>query len=237
MTFPSLNESFEQTVLGGLHAGRLVTLFEGDPQRPLVITVHGINGAPADLRPVIDLAIAQGKTTLTFAYDDQHRRLTDTTTDLASELAPRLARAPSRPLELIAHSMGSRVALAAMASLQQRGVLTMPVWLQLIAPPLGGFDLANFATLAPSVVGALVPGVEPGKDLGTQSAFQAALEALRLPPTVRTTVFVGGADRIVDSTLPGFQRIAANLNATLVRFPNADHLGCVAETARWLAAP
>jgi pimeloyl-ACP methyl ester carboxylesterase len=231
----TFSEAFEQTVLGGLHAGRLVTLFQGDPQRPLVITVHGINGSPEDLRPVIDLSMARGKTTLTFAYDDQHRRLTDTTTDLASELAARLARAPLPAIELIAHSMGSRVALAALGRLQRSGALTMPMWLQLIAPPLGGFDVANFASLAPAVVGELIPGVEPGKDLGTASAFQAALEALRLPPLVRTTIFLGGADRVVDPTLVGFTRIVEHLAATIVRFPQADHLGCVAAAAAWLA--
>jgi hypothetical protein len=234
---PTLSEAFEQTVLGGLHAGRLVTLFQGDPQRPLVITVHGINGSPEDLRPVIDLSIAQGKTTLIFAYDDQHRRLTDTTSDLSTEVMARLARAPIASMELIAHSMGSRVALAALGSLQRGGALTMPVTLQLIAPPLGGFDVANFASLAPAVVGQLVPGVEPGKDLGTESAFQAALEALRLPPLVRTTIFLGAADHVVDPTLVGFTRIVEHLTATIVRFPQADHLGCVAAAAAWLAAP
>jgi hypothetical protein len=228
-----LDESFERAVLEGVRKpGKLVTLSEGDARKPLALTIHGINGNPEDVRTLIEDAKRAGETALTFCYDDQYRRLTQSAGELAEQLGAQLDENPRRPLEISAHSMGSRVALSALGQLNEQGKLTMPVELRLIAPPLGGFGSANGAALMPKFLGEHISGVQPG--MGTASDFQHELEALRLPANVKVTVFTGGRDDIVDPSLEGFGRIVENLRAKHVVLPEADHVGAVEAAAQWL---
>lgn len=232
---PRLDEVAERAVLEGVRKpGKLVTLAEGDASKPLAVTIHGINGDPDDVQPFIDDAAASGKTTLTFCYDDQYRRLTQSSEELATQLGGWVDQNPGRPLEISAHSMGSRVVLAALDRLNQQGKLTMPVELRMVAPPLGGYGSANMAALAPSFIGEHIAGVQPGKDMGTWSRFQRDLEGLRLPSNVKVTVFTGGKDDVVDSTGDRFRRVIDGLGARVVHLPDADHMSAIEEAAAQL---
>lgn len=232
---PRLDEVAEREILEGVRKpGKLVSLAEGDASQPLALTIHGINGDPEDVQPFIDDAARAGQTTLTFCYDDQYRRLTQSSKELATQLGSYIDENPNRPLEISAHSMGSRVVLAALEQLRDEGRLNMPVELRMVAPPLGGYGSANLARLAPRFIGERIAGVQPGKDMGTWSRFQHDLEALKLPENVRVTVFTGTNDEVVDAKSEGFRRIVENLDAREVILPGADHMGTVEGAARWL---
>ena len=218
------NEAQEGQLLGGSNQpGRLVPLMQG--RNGAVMTIHGVNAAPDAVSSLAEPGVRSGQEVYTFAYDDRFRRLTDSSQDLAGQLAQWMERNPGQPLTLRAHSMGGRVTLGALALLQEQGRLSgRNIQLDLVAPPLGGYGAANWARADfTGALGALIPVLRPGRDMGTGSAFQEQLENLRLPQNVRTRIFLGGRDQVVDSSLPGFQRIQRNLGAQLIRLPEADH--------------
>lgn len=232
---PRLDEVAERAVLEGVRKpGKLLTLTEGSASQPLALSIHGINGDPDDVQPFIDDAAANGQTAMTFCYDDQYRRLTQSSKELASQLGRWIEQNPGRPIEISAHSMGSRVVLSALERLNAQGKLTMPVDLRMVAPPLGGYGSANFASLAPRFIGERIAGVQPGKDMGTWTGFQRELEHVRLPENVNVTVFTAGRDDVVDSSTERFGRIVDNLGARVVHLPDADHVSSVEQAARYL---
>jgi hypothetical protein len=225
-----VDEDFEQGIIGGKRKpGRLVTYSEGDPKGPLSLAIHGINGSPADVEPFLQAAKADGKTSATFAYDDRYRRLGDTANDLTEQLGKWIDENPGRPLEITTHSMSSRVMPIVLDNLAKMGKLDMPVTFNMVAPPLGGFTGANFAKFAPELFGQYIPGVEPGKDMGTSSEFQQQLESIKLPGNVKVTIYTGGKDEIVDPNLDGFKTTVKQLGATVVNFENADHMTALDE--------
>lgn len=218
------NEAQERQLLGGTNQpGRLVQLMEG--RNGAVITVHGVNAAPDAVNSLAEPGVRTGQEVHTFAYDDRFRSLSDSSQDLARQLRQWMERNPGQPLNLRAHSMGGRITLGALALLQEQGqLLGRPIQLDLVAPPLGGFVAANWARADfTGVLGSLIPVMRPGQDMGTGSGFQERLENLRLPANVRTRIFVGDRDQVVDPNLAGFQRIQRNLRAQLIRLPDADH--------------
>lgn len=206
----------------------------GNSSRPIALSVHGINGAPEEVQPLIDHAVAEGQTTMTFCYDDRFGRLTDSSKALAEQVSRLIDENPGRPLEFSAHSMGSRVALAALDHLNRQGKLTMPVTLRMVAPTLGGYSSANFATLAPDFIGKLIAGVQPGKDMGSTSQFQRDLEEIRLPENVAVIVFTAGRDEVVEPRGERFDRIIENLGARVVHLPDADHMSAIEQAAQHL---
>lgn len=210
---------------GDNRPAQTVQIGAGQPGLAAVFTIHGMNGSPANLQPIAEMAQQEGKEVHALVYDDQFRRLTDTSSELARHLGEWLERNPGRPLHLSAHSMGSRIALGALEQLNRQGRLSgRPIQLDLLAPPLGGFASADLARLDfTGALGSLIPGVRPGHDMGSTSGFQERLESLHLPPNVSTRIFLGGRDRLIDPNTSGFQRIAANLNAAIVHLPEAAH--------------
>lgn len=76
--------------------------------------------------------------------------------------------------------------------------------------------------------------MEAGKDMGSKSKFQKEIESIQFPPNVQTRIFVGDKDDIVDSSDDKFKQIAAQLNATIVAFPDADHNSVVPAAAALL---
>lgn len=226
------DETQEQRLVGGSNQpGRLIPLMQGN--HGAVMTIHGINASPQNVDALAQPGVQNGREVHTFAYDDRFRRLSDSSADLARELGQWMARNPGQPLTLRAHSMGGRVTLGALALLQDQGQLEgRPVRLDLVAPPLGGYQAANWARAdVTGLVGSLVGGMRPGLDMGTDSGFQQRLENLRLPSNVQTRIFVGENDSVVDPTLPGFQRIAQNLRARTFQIPGADHNSIVESVA------
>ena len=227
----TISQDQEVELLGGKdRPGRLERIAEGNSGHT-VFTVHGINGAPDVVQPLSQRAADQGHEVQTFVYDDQYRRLEDSSRDLADSLRAWMEAHPGEPLEIHAHSMGTRVSLGALDLLNQEGRLTVPVDLHLVAPPLGGYAAANMARMSPGFLGSLIAGVRPGVDMGTTSDFQARLEALNLPSNVRTTIYMGTQDTVVDHQMPGFHRISNNLGARLVTVDGADHINVVTRVA------
>lgn len=119
----------------------------------------------------------------------------------------------------------------ALRKMQQSGVLSKEVKLELINPVLGGLESANSARFAPGALGGLIPGLNPGKDMGTNSAFQKELEGTRLGKNVKTTLWVGDRDHLVDPKCPHFQGVSDGLNARLVNLPGEDHDSAIARVA------
>lgn len=125
--------------------GRLYPYRGFDPDAPPVVLVHGINGAPQDLRALADHAASQGFQPYVFVFDDTGRYLDRSGDDLARALeeyrhdhwAPAAARATgdldAKPrVRIVAHSMGGIVARAALNTLsdhdwfpQHHGVTAM----------------------------------------------------------------------------------------------------------------
>jgi pimeloyl-ACP methyl ester carboxylesterase len=218
------NEAQEREILGGRNQpGRLVPLMQG--RNGAVVTIHGVNSAPEAVNSLAEPGVRSGQEVHTFAYDDRFRRLGDSSRDLAGQLGEWMERNPGKPLTLRAHSMGGRVTLGALGLLQEEGRLEgRRINLDLVAPPLGGYGAANWARADfTGVLGGVVPVLRPGRDMGTSSGFQEQLESLRLPANVRTRIFVGGRDEVVNPNLDGFQRIQQNLRAQVIHLPEADH--------------
>ena len=229
---PRLDEEAEARILGGRNRpGQMVQLAQGAPGAGTTLTIHGINASPADVQGLSEHAAGQGHTVHTFAYDDRFRRLEDSSADLATQLSRWMTDNPGQPLRIRAHSMGGRVALAALGQLNEEGRLTNRVTLDLIAPPLGGFGVANWArTDFLDVLGPHVGGVRPGRDMGTTSGFQERLEQIQIPGVV-TRIFLGEQDRMVDPRMPGFQAVAGRMRASQDYLPG-DHVSVLEQVTR-----
>jgi hypothetical protein len=230
-----LDEAFEQASLvcsqGVRKPGRLVNIAEGEPGKPLSITVHGISGTPEDLRPYIDRAVVGDQPTSVYAYDDQFRRVTDSAKELATQLGRWIDAHPGQPVELFAHSMGGMVALRALDELHKKHKLDgTPVSLRMMSTPLGGFPAANFALMAPNFIARRIGGTLPGKDMGTWSGFQKRLAKMPLPETVKVEIFTGGKDGMFDASKERFQRIVRNVRAEHTVLPEADHMTTIGQS-------
>ncbi|MEZ4316966.1 MAG: hypothetical protein R3F61_05670 [Myxococcota bacterium] len=236
----AMDEAYEQRALGGKNEpGHLLQVSRGRPGAGSRISVHGIRGNPGDVDPLTKLGLEDGARTSSFAYDDQHRRLDDVSDDLVAALRAEMKANPKGPLTLDAHSMGTRVVLDAVRKLSEGGELgNRPVNLNLVAPLLagitgGGAELGtNLSRLAIPGMGALIPGLQPGKDMGTGSSFQDRLEGMELPKNVHTRLFTGTEDSLVDPAHPTWQAMAERLNAEQITLPGADHDGSVDAAAR-----
>lgn len=218
------NEGERAIVLANGDVGQLAVLHEGSGTGETVITVHGINAGPDAVAPIHERAALRGARLLTFVYDDRRRRLVDSSEELARGISREIALYRPRILDITGHSMGGRIAVSALGELSREGKLRgQPIELCLLAPALGGFAAANMAKGVPRVFDRLFAGVAPGKDMGSRSAFQASLDEVSLPENVRTRIFVGGRDRVIDAADPRFLGVARRLRASVVLVPGADH--------------
>ena len=240
---PRFNEDAERA--NTKKGGRLVNYTIGPysherADRPLTVTVHGINNSPEGVKPLSDRAEKAGDKVKTFMYDDQNARLTKSSQDLANSLEKQLKANPGRPLRVDAHSMGGRIALKALDILEQKGALKgHKVELNLVASPINGLGWVDTVQgLKPPVIGPLVgkmiPGDAPGMDMGTSSKFQQDLNNITFGKNVKVRVFTGGKDDVV-SRDPSFDAMCKKLNAERIHFKDADHDTAVDETARWLS--
>lgn len=120
-----LDEASERAIVGSRDGhGLLVPYRALDRHAEPWILVHGIHDAPSTLRVLADKIIENSKLrqVFLFFYDDSGRYLDRTGDDLARALAE-VAQSTTRPVRVIAHSMGGVVARAAMNS------LVMPNWM------------------------------------------------------------------------------------------------------------
>lgn len=226
---PITRQNLAAELPGGDQCGRLVPLSRQQADRPTHVTVHGMNGAPDNLQALTNQAAAQGYNTMAFVYEDRQCTLRETARDLAGELAAWRLAHPTRPLRIDAHCMGARISLKA---LSEMGVRAGAVQLNMLTPPLGGFALANTAQLVPRPLARLFPGTLPGYDMGSSSDFQADLERTTLPGNIKTRIFYGQRDELIDYTRPVFHQVQQNLRASVHYVPDADHLQVIDEVAR-----
>jgi triacylglycerol esterase/lipase EstA (alpha/beta hydrolase family) len=221
---PSVNEESERGILkanGG--EARLVQLSKGRA-RGNVVTVHGINASPDSVKSLSQNSANKGKSVHTLVYDDRKTGLDKTSTEFATALAKLQAQSPGQPLTIRAHSLGGRIAVDALRKMKDSGVLgDSKVELEMTNPVIGGLDSANSAKFAPGIVAPLIPGVAPGKDMGTNSEFQQRLETTQLPKNVKTTTYVGTNDHLVKTEDPHFKAVQDGLNGKVVSVPNEDH--------------
>jgi len=228
----SIDEKTERALLkDNGNTGHLVDVYDGSANRGTTVTVHGINASPDSMRQLALAAQRKGHDVKTFVYDDRKTRLGETSDDLAGALTQLNKERKGQPLTIQAHSLGGRVTVDALRKMQQSGVLGKDVKLELINPVIGGLDSANSAKLAPGIISGLIPGVNPGKDMGTNSAFQKELEGTSLPKNVKTTILVGDKDHLVDPKSPNFQWVADGLNARVVNLPGDNHDSAIATVA------
>lgn len=231
----SINEKAERELVGGRNRPGVLVDLGGSPENGLALTVHGINDAPQSVDPLSKRSLATGAQTRTFAWDDNYRRLGDSTRDLSAAMEGWLRDNPGKPLTIHAHSMGTRISLAALDDLNQKGLLRdRTVELNLVAPALGGFDVANNARSAPRFLDGMIKNLRPSRDMGNTSDFQKHLESIRLPDNVHVRVFLGGKDTIIDGQDPHLRSIIDNLHGRVIDLETADHSGAVDAAARWL---
>jgi hypothetical protein len=83
--------------------------------------------------------------------------------------------------------------------------------------------MANTARWAPGLLDGAIKGLKPGREMGTNSAFQKTLESTALPGNVRTRILVGEQDHLVDPNGKHFQAVADGLNAQTQVLPGLDH--------------
>jgi pimeloyl-ACP methyl ester carboxylesterase len=234
---PRFNEDAERT--NTKKAGRLVKFTNGpysheQPGRPMTVTVHGINASPEAVRPLSARAEKAGDKVSTFMYDDNYKRLSKSSEDLANSLEKQLSANPGRPLRIDAHSMGGRIAMQALDILEKRGSLRgHQVELNLIASPINGIGAANAAAWAMGPMSG-IKNVPSGKDMGTNSRFQKHLNDITFGSNVKVRIFTGGKDDVVNRD-ESFNAMAKQLKAERVHLPNATHDSAVDEAAVWLA--
>lgn len=240
---PRYNEDAERA--NTKKAGRLVDYTIGPyshekPNRPMTVTVHGVANSPEGVKALSDRAEKAGDKVKTFMYDDTGAPLAKSSHDLAKSLEKQLKENPDRPLRIDAHSMGGRVALAAVDELNRKGLLKgRKVELNLVASAINGDSRGTAALVAaqsPILGPALgeAPYIKSGQDMSSHSDFQGRLENIKLPPNVKVRVFTGGQDSKVDRD-EKFNAMCKQLNAERVHFPKADHDSAVNEAAKWLS--
>lgn len=240
-TIGELTEDFERSQVGSNDPGKLIPISEGRAGKGSRISVHGMNGAPEAVDPLTQMAVDSGARTSTFAYDDMTRRLGDSSDDLLAALVAEMQANPDGPLTIDAHSMGTRVTLDAVRKLVESGQLgDRELELNLVAPLLAGVTenggkeaMTNLSRLALPGMGT-IPGVRPGKDMGSYSPFQEGLDGMQLPENVRTHLITGADDPQVDTDDPRWQAIKERLNATHTSIEGRDHTTVVPAAAELL---
>ena len=94
---PGINESMEKALLGGNNRpGKMVEVVKG--HKGTTFAVHGIKGSPEVIQPLIDKASSRGRSVEAFVYDDTHRRLGDSSHDLADQIATWMHKNPGKKL-------------------------------------------------------------------------------------------------------------------------------------------
>jgi pimeloyl-ACP methyl ester carboxylesterase len=220
----SINEEREQALLkanGG--RGFAVPIHQGSRHKPVTLTVHGINGSPDSVKSLSDAAARRGESVSTFVYNDQKGSLTDSSQDLAKAIADLRKKHPGQTLNIASHSMGSRISADALRRLNDQKTLTGKIQQQMYGPMIGGNGMANTAKMAPKLLDGMLAGLKPGREMGTNSSFQKTLETTALPSAVKTQIFVGDNDQLVDPKNPHFQWVADGLNARVSTIAGADH--------------
>lgn len=222
---PRVDETAEQALVAKNTEAKLVDL-GGDASRGTTITIHGINGSPETVAALSDAALRRGERTLALAYDDGYRRLQDGANDFGALIEGTLEEMPpGTTLKIHGHCMGARTALVALDRLQRQGKLEgKNIELDLVAPPLNGFALANAAMLALPYTGQLIKNTQPGKDMGSWSAFQGEVDRAVLPDNVKMRIVIGDQDELVDATDPRFLAHVERLGAKLEIVPGATHM-------------
>lgn len=210
-----LTEKVEQQILhDSKSSGQIVRLNEGRPGHGIHLSIHGLGADPAAMAPLTARAEAKGQTTAAFAYDDFHGDQKNNAQALAGELKTWVAEHPGEKITIETHSLGGRMILAAFNYLQETGDMPKTsIQLSMVSPPLAGFGFCNLALPLPIPVARLIPGAAASRDMATGSGSQKQLESVRLPENVKTRIFYGDNDNLIDYTKEGARRIAENLNA------------------------
>ena len=194
--------------------GQIVRLKEGVKGRGIHLSIHGLGADPAAMAPLTQRAEGRGQTTAAFAYDDFHGDQQQNAQSLASELKGWVAEHPGEKITIDTHSLGGRTILAAFHYLQQTWEMPKTaIQLNMVSPPLAGFGMLNLALPLPIPVAKLIPGAAASRDMASGSGAQDRFESVRLPDNVKTTIFYGDNDNLIDYTTKGAQRMAENLKA------------------------
>jgi pimeloyl-ACP methyl ester carboxylesterase len=222
----------EFAALGGTNQpGQLAQVTPGRDPATTEVLVHGIGSGPDSLEGLIPQATATGHRVEVFLYDSVYRRLSDSSHDLASELVRFQQSHPNTRVHLVTHSMGGRVALDAVRQTQQWGQMPPGLSMQMVAPTLEGFAMADTALAVPDFIARGIGRTMPGKDMARHSAFQQRLEQVHLPPSVPVTIYAGDHDGVADYSNPRFMNIANHIGAHLVYVRDADHNSILTKVA------
>jgi pimeloyl-ACP methyl ester carboxylesterase len=121
LTASAVDQATEPRLLDALDRDVLIVPHRGiHAERPPVLLVHGLNGAPRDLADVADRLDQAGRQVLLVLYRDRERTTSESGTALADAMVRlREEHYPEgTPLDIVAHSMGGIVARAALNTLQ-----------------------------------------------------------------------------------------------------------------------
>lgn len=131
----------EDLFLGSQGEARLYSLGEIDPEKEPLIFVHGINGAPADLKPLMQPFMKSKYQIFFLAYADNKRLLSRNAKDFAQELMVLrdLIIGEERDLTIVAHSMGGILSRSTLNVLKDELQLFGKIRLFTIDSPWAGF--------------------------------------------------------------------------------------------------
>ena len=126
LTASAVDQATESRLLDILDQDAFIVPHRGiHGERPPVLLVHGLNGAPRDLADVADRLDEAGRQVLLVLYRDRERSASASGAALAAAMVRlREEHYPEgEPLDIVAHSMGGIVVRAALNSLQDPGWL------------------------------------------------------------------------------------------------------------------
>ena len=173
-----------------------------------VVTVHGVNSSPVTVAPLASSA-PNDQAILSFAYDDGHKRLGQSGTDLADNLRQWARQHPGLSLQIRTHCMGARVAIDAIHKLDQQGPLPERVKLDLVAPAAAGFAIANIAAPVPDAIAKYIHNTAPAKDMGTWCNSSETCKKPTFPGTSRPASSSPITTNSPNPTTPGSKNSSA----------------------------
>ncbi len=210
-----------------------------DPAKPLVVLIHGLDSSKGNWQPIANLLQAEGHQVAWFTFPSD-QPIADSANLLSQHLEATAEIHPTISLNLLAFSMGSLVARAAIESPDFKGNVERLI---MIAPPNHGSDWARYRLLLEvhehyhlaraheqwHWTWMITDGLgEAGRDLKPGSSFIQQLNGYKRRDGVAYTIIAGNQH--------SFRRITANCIAAPLQWTpaSAEQWWGIRQTRLWL---
>lgn len=218
------NAAEKQIVKESGQCGTIVDLAPGKAGEGIHLSIHGLGASPDAMKPLDDLATKSGKATSAFAYDDMHCTQEENANSLATSLNQWVKKNPGEKITIETHSMGGRIAITALDTMNKRGTFPQQeIDLNMVSPALGGYGALNVSLAAPMGLLKMIPGAAPTHDMASLSRAQDQLEQVKLPESVETTIYYGAKDSLIDYRKDSHDTVEQNLDAEVYYIAGAGH--------------